>query len=238
MKLYANAAKYYDLVVYFEFNRVKEEIKLFRKIFGQKIKTVLEMGAGTGRIAVPLAKAGYEVTALDLTPAMLAVAKQKAKGLRNIKFVIGDMTKYKSKKKFDAVICCSSTLLHMSTEKDLLSCLKNFKQNLKPNGILLFDVWRYKNVNGLFTWRKTIKKQNLIARLKYWDKIDAAKRVEVWRFEGNILDKGKRHKVNFAGKIYCKSAGQIEKSLKNAGFNKIRHYENAKFNKYYFVAGR
>src|SRR6185369_11359833 len=54
---------------------------------------VLDLACGTGRVAFPLAAAGLDVTGLDSAPGMLAVAraKQRASGLKNIRFVRGNM---------------------------------------------------------------------------------------------------------------------------------------------------
>ena len=56
------------------------------------METILEVGGGTGAFAIPLARRGCEVTDLDLSPAMLDLARQKAEGLPNIRFVEGNAT--------------------------------------------------------------------------------------------------------------------------------------------------
>lgn len=71
---YAIDAPYYDLVNHFG----DEDTGLWLSFAGRTTRPVLEVGAGTGRIAIELALHGHEVTALDPSPAMLAIARQKA----------------------------------------------------------------------------------------------------------------------------------------------------------------
>ena len=54
------------------------------------VKTVLDIGAATGAFSIPLAKRGFTVTHLDFSPAMLNIARERAKGLANIQFVEGN----------------------------------------------------------------------------------------------------------------------------------------------------
>lgn len=71
---YAVDAPYYDLVNRFN----DDDVGLWLSFAGRTTRPVLEVGAGTGRIAIQLALHGHRVTALDPSPAMLAIARQKA----------------------------------------------------------------------------------------------------------------------------------------------------------------
>lgn len=57
----------------------------------EKVETILDIGAGTGAFSIPLAQLGFSVTHLDFSPAMLEFARQKAQGLKNIRFVEGNV---------------------------------------------------------------------------------------------------------------------------------------------------
>ncbi|MDO8803749.1 MAG: class I SAM-dependent methyltransferase [Elusimicrobiota bacterium] len=56
----------------------------------QGIKTIAEVGAATGTFTIPLAKRGYKVTHIDFSAPAIALAKKKAKGLKNIEFVLAN----------------------------------------------------------------------------------------------------------------------------------------------------
>ncbi|MFA5176190.1 MAG: methyltransferase domain-containing protein [Candidatus Nanoarchaeia archaeon] len=102
-KHYSLWAKKYDTDVNLAIFLEEKHIKNF--IPNIKNKEVLDFGCGTGRWAIRFAKKGAKVTAIDLTPAMINLAKKKAKKSRlNIDFSIQDLTKYYPKKKFDLII--------------------------------------------------------------------------------------------------------------------------------------
>ena len=71
-------------------NRALRWREIERRLEG--VETILEIGGGTGAFSIPLARRGYEVTHLDLSPAMLDLARQKAEGLPNIRFLEGNST--------------------------------------------------------------------------------------------------------------------------------------------------
>jgi ubiquinone/menaquinone biosynthesis C-methylase UbiE len=54
------------------------------------VKTILDVGAGTGVFSIPLARRGFSVTHLDFSDAMLGIARKKAQGLKNIGFIQGN----------------------------------------------------------------------------------------------------------------------------------------------------
>ena len=66
-------------------NRVLRWREVERRLAG--VRAVLEVGAGTGAFAIPLAQRGFAVTHVDFSPAMLALARQRAEGLENVQFV-------------------------------------------------------------------------------------------------------------------------------------------------------
>jgi SAM-dependent methyltransferase len=69
-------------------NRALRWRELERHLEG--VRTILDVGGGTGAFSIPLARRGFEVTHLDLSPEMLALARQRAGGLPNIRFVEGN----------------------------------------------------------------------------------------------------------------------------------------------------
>jgi SAM-dependent methyltransferase len=70
------------------------------------VETILDVGAGTGAFSIPLARRGFSVTHLDFSPVALDIARQKAKGLNNVRFVEGnavDLSRF-SDRSFDLVL--------------------------------------------------------------------------------------------------------------------------------------
>lgn len=118
--------------------------KIFRKQ-DKNVKTILDLGCGTGGHAVVLAKRGYKVTGVDRSEEMLKVARRKSKHLGlKINFHRSSIQDLKLNEKFDAVISMFAVISYQTDNKDLAMACKNAKQHLKRGGVFIFDVW-----NGL-----------------------------------------------------------------------------------------
>ena len=104
-------------------------------------KQVLELGSGTGRVAVPLARAGCEVTGLDYSAAMIAQARRRvSKAGVQVAFVEGDMRDFHLGRTFDLVLLPKNTLCHLLTPADFAACLACVREHLRPGGAFILDV--------------------------------------------------------------------------------------------------
>lgn len=100
------------------------------------VKNVLVVGAGTGRVAIPLNNYA-EVSALDCDKQRLCVLKEKSD---KIKIIYSDIANYNDVKKYDMIIAPYSTLQFLNNKKIFSKILYQISKLLKKNGILLFDV--------------------------------------------------------------------------------------------------
>lgn len=104
---------------------------------------LLDVGCGTGRHAVELAKRGYEVTGVDISSGMLAEAKNAAKQADvEVMWIQADAAKFTLTKLFDAAIClCEGAFGLLATDDDPvehdLSILRNIHAALKPRARLI-----------------------------------------------------------------------------------------------------
>ncbi|NUM35499.1 MAG: class I SAM-dependent methyltransferase [Candidatus Brocadiae bacterium] len=136
-----NQVRFYDLCLPFE-----EDIPFYKHLLGKDHPLVLEMGAGTGRISIPLASAGYHVIALDKSSAMIEKALFKKKEISpscqdNLTLVQGDMISYQSDPKPNAVLIPANTFMLLKTFLAQKMCLKNIHQNLPKKGLLVLDLF-------------------------------------------------------------------------------------------------
>ncbi|EKD54657.1 MAG: hypothetical protein ACD_60C00060G0025 [uncultured bacterium] len=137
--------EYQQMPEYFDAHNMSEqtEVKnaLIEKLLKeQRVKTVFDMTCGTGSQVFYLAERGYEVMGSDFSPALLDIARSKAKEMnRNIIFIDGDMRKVKAGK-FDAVITIFNAIGHL-TKADFEKALQNIHANLKDDGIYIFDIF-------------------------------------------------------------------------------------------------
>lgn len=103
-------------------------------------KRVLDIGCGTGELAVRLAKAGFTVTGVDLSENMLAVAQEKAEREHvNVALFQQNMTELDVPPVDIAVIFCDS-LNYLLTESDVVQTFRRVYTTLQEGGLLLFDV--------------------------------------------------------------------------------------------------
>ena len=100
----------------------------------------LDVGCGGGWFTRACQRAGYRMTGLDVSPEMLDYAQETAlkEGVRG-EYLLGDITKFRSPKKFDFVTAINDCLNYIPSHK-LDSAFKNIKNALNKKGVLLFDV--------------------------------------------------------------------------------------------------
>ena len=105
---------------------------------------VVELAVGTGRIAIPIARAGVSVIGIDTSPAMLAVARSAAEEAgvgRRLDLRVGDLRKPPVPERVPLVICPFRSLLHMETEDEKAGALRAARSLLLPEGRFVFDVF-------------------------------------------------------------------------------------------------
>jgi SAM-dependent methyltransferase len=106
---------------------------------------VIELGCGTGRIALGLAEAGYHVVCFDTSQAMLDICTERAQtqGLSNkIVPVLGDMRRLEDlpPAKYALAYCALNTFAYLTTTADHRAMLTSLHALMKPSGVLLLDL--------------------------------------------------------------------------------------------------
>lgn len=100
--------------------------------------TVLELGAGTGRIALPLAGAGFCVTALDASARILARLRAKPGGV-DVRTVVADMQTPPLRGPFDVVLCAFNTLFSLPDQAAQVRCVAAAAALLPVGGIFVVE---------------------------------------------------------------------------------------------------
>lgn len=141
-----SSAHYEDARYYADTYRDRVEDVAFYVRLAQKLGgPVLEYGCGEGRIALPLAQAGLEVTGVDQSQPMLDAFAEKLEReprevVRRLKLKQGDIRAVKLAKKFPLVLCTFNTFLHLYDREDVEAFLARVKAHLAPKGRFVFDV--------------------------------------------------------------------------------------------------
>lgn len=107
-----------------------------------EIKDIADWGCGTGNHTIPLGEQGYHMTGVDLSDAMLRVARRKATGAGlNIHWVRGDIRDVQLPGQFDAGLFMFSVLGLLQKNQEVMAALHNARRHMRPQGLMLFDVW-------------------------------------------------------------------------------------------------
>lgn len=134
-------ARFYDL----DHAAVRDDVEMYRQFAAQTGSPVLELGCGTGRIALPLARDGHEVAAVDISPAMLAalrakLAQEPPEVAARVQVIQADMRRLALGREFALALCPLNTFMHMTTQADQLAALASAYRHLAPGGRLIVDV--------------------------------------------------------------------------------------------------
>ena len=111
---------------------------------------VLDLGCGTGKMTLELARRGYDMTGIDYSPEMLDIARSIAdEEGHDILWLCQDMREFELYGTVDAVVCCLDCINHLEDENDLDKCFKLVHNYLIPDGIFIFDInakFKFENV--------------------------------------------------------------------------------------------
>ena len=122
------------------------DVEWYRRKAREAGGPVLELGAGTGRITLPMAQDGVVVHALDADPRMLGtlrgkVANEPPEVRDRITFVEADMRSFELPQRFALVIAPFRAFLHNVTEQDQLACLTRVREHLRADGAFAFNTF-------------------------------------------------------------------------------------------------
>ncbi|WP_027482094.1 class I SAM-dependent DNA methyltransferase [Deinococcus pimensis] len=131
-------ARVYDAIMAdIEYDGWAEFILDYLRAEGWKAHSVLDLACGTGASTRPFAARGLNVTGLDLSADMLAVA---ARELPGVTFTQGDLRDFELHQRFDLVTCVFDSLNNLTDPSDLGRALTRAHAHLRPGGFLVFDV--------------------------------------------------------------------------------------------------
>jgi SAM-dependent methyltransferase len=117
-------------------------IDAFTRYADGAVRSVLDLGCGTGNHALLLAARGLSVTGVDLSAQMLEIAREKAdRAGADICFVGGDVRYVDAHGPYDAALLMFAVLGYQHTNADVRATFANIRRHLRPGGLLIFDAW-------------------------------------------------------------------------------------------------
>lgn len=133
-----NSGKYYDLF-YKDKDYETESKCVHQKLIENKVagKSLLELGCGTGKHARIFSQLGYKILGIEKSVSMINSAQK----MENFECIQGDIRKIKLKEKFDSVVSLFHVISYQTTNEDIVSVFETAYDNLKENGLFIFDIW-------------------------------------------------------------------------------------------------
>jgi SAM-dependent methyltransferase len=187
---------------------------------GVQIGTVLDLGCGPGRHAVPFAQRGFRVTGVDLSAFHLEKAKERASAAGvAVEFVEGDMRIFVRPNAFDLAISLFTSFGYFADDRDDLRILQNLFTSLKPGASLVMDVVSKERIAKVLQPTASQRAPDGTLRVQRHEITDDWTRV---RNEWLFIKGDRVRTFTFSLRIY---AGQELKALvAAAGFRKVTLY--------------
>lgn len=126
-------------------------IEFTKKHLSTPHKNVLDLACGAGHLAIKMKQEGFNVTGLDLSSEMIAIAKERAEEASvAVPFVVGDMLDLSAVNQFDAVTCYCDSICYLPTPEAVQKAFNEVSQHLTEDGVFLFDVHSIHQVEDVF----------------------------------------------------------------------------------------
>jgi ubiquinone/menaquinone biosynthesis C-methylase UbiE len=137
--MYRELAVYYDRIYGWKkyASETRRVVALARRYGRSPGRRWLDVACGTGRHLEYL-RTQYDVTGVDLSPAMLREAHRRLPGVR---LLAADMRSFDLGQRFDVVSCLFSAIGYLRTEVDLQRAFRTFARHLVPGGVVLVEPW-------------------------------------------------------------------------------------------------
>lgn len=131
------------------YRNFRADLSFWRRIARAAGGAILELGSGTGRVAVDLARRGFVVTGIDSDSAMIAWAEQHRPRLPggSLTYVQGDVTNLHLPVKYRAALCPCNTFSLLSPQ-DAHDCLRCARQHLQTGGVFAAELAHPRDVQG------------------------------------------------------------------------------------------
>lgn len=100
-------------------------------------RRLLDVGCGTGKSFLPMLERGWEVTACDISPSMLELARAKVGAAAQLS--VADMRELPVFGEFDLVWCLDDAVNYLLSAEEMKNALSGMRANLAPGGLLMFD---------------------------------------------------------------------------------------------------
>lgn len=225
MEMYRTLAENYDSIFPY-----KPAHKKFILSAGTKRRALLDIGCATGALAEHLVQQFNEISAFDISKAMIEIARMRK--VPDVDYFYGSMLKTESyfwKKHFDVISCFGNTLVHLKNEEELLTCFSQVRSILKEDGVFLGQIINYDNVlDNNITSLPTIDNKDIRFVRHYHYNSDVNRIV----FDTTLTIKKSAESIDNTVQLIPIRKDDLEKLLQEAGFQKIEFFSDYERSEY------
>ena len=204
----------------------RRDVAFWQRLAAAQDGPVLELGCGTGRIAIPIARAGVRIVGIDRSDEMLARARSRIARARlggRLSLVRGDIRAlpFRSRVKFSAVLAAYGILQSLTRERDLTRTFESVARVLRRGGLFAIDV-----VPDLPNWEEYRDRVSLKGRrgknstltLVETVRQDRRRRLTIFDQEYRERSRGRLRTHRFSLTFRTLSVPQMTRRLEKAGF--------------------
>jgi SAM-dependent methyltransferase len=225
MAIYKWVAQFYDQLNGDEAPKMTRYAR--EKVLGgilPKARVVCDLGCGTGATAVELARRGLSVYAVDNSPTMCRLAREKARraGVR-VRVTCADLRRFRLPEPADVVLCEFNPLNHLPRKTDLARAARAVARALRPGGWFYFDLNSRRTLEELYPsahWFET-RDFRMVLRGAYDKKRQKGRLTFEWFLPEGRLWRHHREEIEDS----CWTKAEIRRALRSAGFNRLRHWD-------------
>jgi len=147
MTNFSDYAQYYDL--FYQDKNYASEAQYVERLIGEnsvRTSCILDIGSGTGRHAIHLAEAGFDVHGVDMSAAMVDKAEERLAGLdpdvmKRLRFSHADLRKLALDDRYDAIVALFHVMSYQVSNRDVDQALKAVRAHCDTGGLFIFDCW-------------------------------------------------------------------------------------------------
>jgi SAM-dependent methyltransferase len=224
--MYDRIAFLYDLL----HEELKDDILFTMQLADLYGMQVLELGCGTGRLVLPLARTGHHIVGLDQSQAMIRIAEAKIAAERisvqqRAEIVEGDMSSFNLGRQFDLILIPHNTLMHLNPSQ-MQACFGCVLDHLRPAGRLLIDVDNpvemadFGDDNLLYLEQILADRdtgKTILQMASSWVDTDLQIRHTTWIFDTSSASGGQVERIIVQSELHFQYAHQLDISLQTKG---------------------
>lgn len=193
-----------------------------------QVSSACDLACGTGTTALALARQGIRMFAVDVSPIMCRLAREKARRADlSLHVICADMRKFRLPEAVDLITCEGDALNHVPRKADLRTVAKAVARALKPGGYFYFDVNNRSGFERYWTQTVWIEQPGVVVAMRNshdashdraWSEIEwFIREGKLWRRRHERVDE------------VCWSSEELRRTLRVAGFDRVRAWDGAPF---------